>query len=97
MVLGDGGDDHVVGIEAEAVGEVVDGLGGVAADDGDVVAALAAGEARAPSRASSYAAVAIWDLYPAPRCTLEYHGRNCWTRSATAGSAAVEAAESSDR
>ena len=38
VVLDDGGDDHVVRCEAEPVGEVVDGLGGVAAQDGDVVA-----------------------------------------------------------
>ena len=41
--------------------------------------------------------MAICDLYPAPRCTLEYHGRNAVTRSATAGSAAVEAAASRER
>ena len=38
MVFDDRGDDHVVGCEPEAVRQVVDGLGGVAADDGDVVA-----------------------------------------------------------
>ena len=38
MVLDDGRHDHVVGREVEPVGEVVDRLGGVAADDGDVVA-----------------------------------------------------------
>ena len=45
MVLDDGGHHDVVGVELEPVGEVVDGLGGVAADDGDVVAVgVAAGE-----------------------------------------------------
>ena len=34
----DGRDDDVIGIETKAVGEVVDGLGGVAADDRHVVA-----------------------------------------------------------
>ena len=38
--------------------------------------------------------VAARDLYPAPRCRLEYQGRNSWTREATAGSAFVEAAPS---
>ncbi len=38
MVLDHGGGHHVVGSQAEAVGEVVDGLGGVAHEDDDVVA-----------------------------------------------------------
>ncbi len=46
VVLDDGGDDHVVGGQRQPVGEMVDGLGGVADDHGDVVAVLrAAGEA----------------------------------------------------
>ena len=45
MVLHDGRDDDVGGREAQAVGEVVDRFGGVAADDRDVVAAGAAGKA----------------------------------------------------
>jgi hypothetical protein len=49
---------------------------------------------RIDSLADSNARVAICDLYPAPRCTLEYHGRNSVTRSATAGSALVDAAPS---
>ena len=43
MVLDDRGHDHVVAPEVEAVGEVVDGLGGVAADDRDVVGAISPG------------------------------------------------------
>ena len=53
VVLDHGGDHDVVGRETEPVGEVVDGLGGVAADDGDVVAVgWSAGEAqgRRPGR-----------------------------------------------
>jgi hypothetical protein len=38
VVLDDGGDDDVVATEAELVGEVVDGFGGVPTHDGDVVA-----------------------------------------------------------
>jgi hypothetical protein len=38
--------------------------------------------------------VARRDLYPAPRCTLEYHGRNSSIRLATAGRALADAAES---
>ena len=49
------------------------------------------------SRASSYSAVARRDLYPAPRWTLEYHGRNSATRSATDASAGVDAAQSRSR
>ena len=44
MVLDDGGDDDVVGLQAEPIGEVVDGLGGVAADDGHVVGLGPTGE-----------------------------------------------------
>ena len=44
MVLDDGGHHHVVGVEPETEGEVVDRLGGVAADDGNVVPALPASE-----------------------------------------------------
>ena len=52
---------------------------------------------RVAARASSYAAVASCDFQPAPRCTLEYQGRNDVTRSATAGMAGVDAAASSER
>ena len=38
VMLDDGGDDDIVRAEGESVGEVVDGLGGVAADDRHVVA-----------------------------------------------------------
>src|SRR5215472_18650572 len=48
-------------------------------------------------RASSYAAVASWDLYPAPRWTLEYRGTNASTAASTWLSAPVEAAASNDR
>ena len=51
VVLDDGGDDDVVGLEPQPVGEVVDRLGGVAADDGDVVAV-------APSRPAKREAAA---------------------------------------
>ena len=46
MVLDDGGDDHVVAAEPEPVGEMVDRLGGVAADDGNVVGARPSRERR---------------------------------------------------
>ena len=36
-------------------------------------------------------------MYPAPRCTLEYHGTKSLTAAATSGSAPVDAAASSDR
>src|SRR5215472_5931720 len=48
-------------------------------------------------RASSYAAVASWDLYPAPRWTLEYRGTNASTAASTWLSAPVEAAASNGR
>ena len=49
VVLDHGRHDHVVGREPEPVGQVVDGLGGVAADDGDVVALrVAPGERAVP-------------------------------------------------
>ena len=38
VMLDDGGDDDIVLAEREPVGEVVDGLGGVAADDRHVIA-----------------------------------------------------------
>ena len=37
-MLDDGGDHDVVGTQAQTVGEVVDGFGGVPADDGHVAA-----------------------------------------------------------
>ena len=40
VMFDDGGDDDVVGVEAKAVGEVVDGFGGVAADDRHVLSGL---------------------------------------------------------
>jgi hypothetical protein len=46
VVFDDGGDHDVVGLEAESVGEVVDRFGGVAADDGNVVAPVSAGETK---------------------------------------------------
>src|SRR6516165_2443743 len=52
---------------------------------------------RAAARASSYAAVASWDLYPAPRWTLEYRGTNASTAARTWPSAPVDAAASNDR
>src|SRR6516225_2809550 len=48
-------------------------------------------------RASSYAAVASRDLYPAPRWTLEYRGTNASTAARTWPSAPVDAAASNDR
>src|SRR5215472_2652151 len=51
----------------------------------------------AAGRASSYAAVASWDLYPAPRWTLEYQGTNASTAASTWPSALVDAAASNDR
>ena len=54
VVLDHGGDDDVVGLEAQAVGEVVDRLGGVAADDRHVVAVGARpAKPSAAARASS--------------------------------------------
>ena len=50
VMFDDGGEDDVVGVEPEPVGELVDGLGGVAAEDGDVVGA--AGPRRRPERAA---------------------------------------------
>ncbi len=44
VVLDDRRPDDVVGSEAEPVRQVIDGLGGVPADDGDVVTPLPAGE-----------------------------------------------------
>ena len=44
MVLHDGGDHYVVGTQAKAVGEMVESFGRIAADDRDVVAALASRE-----------------------------------------------------
>ena len=80
MVLDDGGEHDVVGSEAQPVREVVDRLGRVAADHHDVVAVARRPAKRSiASRASSYAPVARRDLYPAPRWTLEYHGRNSCT------------------
>src|SRR6516225_8250218 len=52
---------------------------------------------RAAARASSYAAVASWDLCPAPRWTLEYQGTNASTAARTWPSAPVDAAASNDR
>ena len=50
VVLHDGGDHDVVGGQAEAVGEVVDGLGRVPAEDGDVVTlGVASGEGQGRS------------------------------------------------
>ena len=98
MVLDDGGDDDVVGLQPQPVGEVVDRLGGVAADDRDVVALVPAGEPQ--GRGAGRPRRRRWrccDFQPAPRWTLEYHGRKSATRSATAGSAAVEAAASRER
>ena len=43
-------------------------------------------------RAPSYAAVASCDLYPLPRCTLLYHGRNSSTAARTPAMAGVLAA-----
>src|SRR5215470_1255462 len=51
----------------------------------------------AAARASLYAAVARWDLYPAPRWTLEYQGTNASTAARTGLSAPVDAAASNDR
>src|SRR5215470_7749878 len=51
----------------------------------------------AAARASSYASVARWDLYPAPRWTLEYQGTNASTAARTWPSAPVDAAASNDR
>src|SRR5215472_10012587 len=48
-------------------------------------------------RASSYAAVASWDLYPAPRWTPEYQGTNASTAATTWPSALVDVAASNDR
>ena len=54
VMLDDGGHDDVVRLQAEPVGEVVDGLGRVAADDGHVVAIPARPANRsAAARASS--------------------------------------------
>jgi len=50
MVLDHRGDDHIIGFEAQPVGEVVDGLGGVAADDRHVIAVVGSpGEAQCGS------------------------------------------------
>jgi hypothetical protein len=43
---------------------------------------------------TSTAAVDRRDLWPAPRCTLEYQGRKSSTARATTGNALVDAAES---
>ena len=95
VVLDDRRDHHVVGLQRKPVRQVVDRLGRVAADDRDVVAVRrgrrTAGSRRArPRRRRSRAATCS----PAPRCTLAYHGSSAATRSATAGSALVEAAQS---
>ena len=44
------------------------------------------------ARAASYALVQTAEVYPAPRCTLEYSGSTCVTRSETARRAGVVAA-----
>ena len=62
VVFDDGGDDNVVGTQAKAVGEVVDGFGCISADDRDVVTIFASREREAAPRALSYASVANWDL-----------------------------------
>ena len=54
----DGGDDHVVAGEPESVGEVVDRLSGVAADDGNVISARPPRERAKALRACSCAEVA---------------------------------------
>jgi hypothetical protein len=46
------------------------------------------------SRASSYRALEYRDFAPAPRWTLEYHGRKSWTARTTASDADVVAAAS---
>ncbi|SDZ07810.1 hypothetical protein SAMN05660209_04602 [Geodermatophilus africanus] len=46
------------------------------------------------SCACSYRAVEYCDFAPAPRCTLEYHGRKSSTARRTASDAAVVAAVS---
>ena len=97
QMLHDGGNDHVAGFERQPVGEVVDRLGGVAADDGNESVPVRPANAAKASRACSYAAVASCDFQPAPRWTLEYHGRNASTRDATPGKAPVDAAASSER
>ena len=50
VVLDHGGEHDVVGVEAQPVGQLVDGLGGVPADDGHVVAAAAGSPAKARAR-----------------------------------------------
>ena len=44
VVFDNGGDHDIVETQAQAIGEVVDGLGRVSADDGDVVATFASSE-----------------------------------------------------
>ena len=61
---------------------------------------MTASDDRAPAnaataeRAASYARVDTCEANPAPRCTLEYQGRNSMTASATASIAGVLAAMS---
>ncbi len=61
---------------------------------------MTASDERAPAklatadRAASYARVDTCEAKPAPRCTLEYQGRNSITASATASIAGVLAAMS---
>ena len=78
MVLDHGGGHHVVGPEPQAVGQVVDGLGGVAHQDDDVVARPAPAR-RSGTRCRGPPRRPRWrggTCSPAPRCTLEYQGRN---------------------
>jgi hypothetical protein len=96
-MLDNGGDDNVIRSEIEAVGEVVDGFGGVAAQDGDVVPIGSAGELKSGRSGILVGGGGRWDFQPAPRCTLEYHGTNSWTRSRTAGRAEDEAPVSNER
>ena len=54
VMLDHGGEHHVVGVEAQAVGELVEGFGGVPAQDGDVAVAAGSsageGEGGGPGR-----------------------------------------------
>jgi len=71
VVLHDGRHDDVVRLEAEPVGEGIDGFGGVAADDGDVVASTAPSE---PQRCGARIFVGGRGVLGLPTCAAMHTG-----------------------
>ena len=97
VVLGHGGDDDVAGGEPQPVGEVVECLGGVAADDRHVVAAAAPGEREGGGPGVLVRAGGHLRLVAGPAVHAGIPGEEFCTRAATGPSAPVDAAASMDR